>query len=295
MAPPIRVQDLQGSVGAAPKAANAAADVKLVQRLFNRLDGRKASTEDGTIEPDLVARIRRYQTEVMHFTTADGRIDPGGKTIARLCQDALAALSLPPAAPGAKLWPQDFAEAAARLGPGIEPALVRAFAEVESGGKSGFGPAGLPIIAYEGHRFRKYTGKIYDQSHPKLSYPYVKKAGPEWQVNNANQQVAWTTLAAAAALDWDAALMACSWGMFQVMGDNFTTCGYPDVDGYVYDMKRGERGQLDAFVGFCKGTSGLVAAMRAKAYDRMATLYNGPDFGDYDKRIKRAYERYSTG
>jgi hypothetical protein len=44
-----------------------------------------------------------------------------------------------------------------RLGPGIDPLLVRALVQVESDGSSGFGPDGLPLIAYEGHWFRRLT------------------------------------------------------------------------------------------------------------------------------------------
>ena len=72
--------------------------------------------------------------------------------------------------------------------------MIRAFAEVESGGKSGFGPSGLPIIAYEGHIFRKYTKGAFDNANPELSYRYRQKAGPEWQQNNKNQDTAWKTL-----------------------------------------------------------------------------------------------------
>jgi hypothetical protein len=82
-----------------------------------------------------------------------------------------------------QLTANDYQTAASALGSGISAAIVQAFAEVESGGRSGFGPSGLPVIAFEGHIFRKYTGKKYDSTHPKLSYKYVKKAGPEWKEN----------------------------------------------------------------------------------------------------------------
>ena len=71
----------------------------------------------------------------------------------------------------------DFEDAAKSLGSDIDVFLLHAFAMVESGGKSGFGFARLPIIAYEGHIFRKYTHKKYDKDYPLLSYRYVKKAG----------------------------------------------------------------------------------------------------------------------
>ena len=57
-------------------------------------------------------------------------------------------------------------------------------------------------------------------------------------------------------------------------------------------MKVGETGQLNAFVGFCKKTAGMVAAMRDKKYAQIASLYNGKDYGDYDKRIEKAYKKH---
>lgn len=137
----------------------------------------------------------------------------------------------------AKLTSADFEAAAAASGVGVEVALVRAFAEVESGGKSGFGSDGRPLIAYEGHWFRKFTDRKYDKDYPLLSYPYKTKAGPEWQKNNKDQATAWNTPAEAEKLDRVAALQSCSWGMFQVMGFNYAKCGYEDVDAFVTAMK----------------------------------------------------------
>lgn len=193
---------------------------------------------------------------------------------------------------GGTLTAADFETAAQALGAGIPAALVRAFAEVESGGKSGFGPEGLPVIAYEGHTFRKLTGGKFDAAHPLLSYPYKMKAGPEWRQNNKTQATAWATLKQAMALDADAAQQACSWGMFQVMGFNFQACGFKTVADFVAAMSAGEAGQLRAFVGFCKGLRGMPAAMAGKDFPKMATLYNGADYGDYDQRIARAYKKY---
>lgn len=196
------------------------------------------------------------------------------------------------ATPVVKLTDTDFRMAAATLGPGVSVAIIRAFAEVESGGKSGFGPAGKPIIAYEGHTFRKLTNHAHDEQYPLLSYKYVTKAGPEWKLNNKDQETAWKTLAQAMALDRSAALQSCSWGMFQVMGFNFRDCGYSSIDDFVAAMSAGERGQLDAFVGYCRKKPGMVEALKANNFVAMATLYNGKDFGDYDKKIARAYKKY---
>jgi hypothetical protein len=191
-----------------------------------------------------------------------------------------------------KLSPADFSKAASSLGPGVSVAIIRAFAEVESGGRSGFAADGRPIIAYEGHWFRKLTKKEYDEAYPMLSYPYLVKAGPEWQANNKDQATAWKTLEAAMALSSDAALQSCSWGMFQVMGFNWEDCGYEDVTAFVAAMKAGEPGQLAAFVGYCLKKHGMVTALKTKNFIKMAELYNGKDYGDYDKRIQKAYKKY---
>ncbi len=155
---------------------------------------------------------------------------------------------------------------------------------------SGFGPAKLPVIAFEGHLFRKYTKRKYDQTHPLLSYPYVKKAGPQWQANNKDQTKAWDTMATAFGLDQEAALMSASWGMFQIMGFNFSACGYKTVFEFTAALKINAGNQLKAFLGFCSASPALVKAMKNKDYVGMAMNYNGKDYGDYDSRIKKAYE-----
>lgn len=192
-----------------------------------------------------------------------------------------------------KLTDEDFKQAAIKLGNGIPVELIKAFAIVESGGRSGFGPEGLPVIAFEGHLFRRYTKNKYDETHPLLSYIYAEKAGPEWKINNKNQAAAWKTLTSAMELDVDAALMACSWGMFQVLGANYYKTGHRTVKEFVQEMKKGETGQLNIFVNFCIKTKGMIAALQTKDFRNMARLYNGDDYGDYDVRISRTFKKLS--
>lgn len=93
-------------------------------------------------------------------------------------------------------------------------------------------------------------------------------------------------------LDAIAAIKASSWGMFQVMGFNYSTCGYDSVNSFVASMKAGEQGQLNAFISFCKAVPGMVEAIRNKNFVKMARLYNGADYGDYDIRISRAFKKH---
>ncbi len=346
------VSILSSSVGSGHRAANRASDVRTVQHLFNLVDGNAALPENGHCSPALVARIARFQRDVLHYPHPDSRVDPNGRTIQVLLANASRKgagrrtptpstdtswsqwaaskwSSLSQAMEGAwsslfaerstvrrvnsptpggrsagagavptrgnptqiGVTDQDYVNAAAQLGSGIDPLLVRACAQVESGGKSGFGPAGLPIIAYEGHWFQKYTHHHYDETHPLLSYRYKKKAGWQWQKNNKDQTTAWKTLNEAMELNAAAALKATSWGMCQVMGFNYESCGYKDVFAFVEAMKQGSLGQLQAFVGYCKGRPGMIAALRRKDFAAMAYAYNGKDYGDYDKRFERAYKR----
>jgi hypothetical protein len=312
-------------------ATNQKDDVLIVQFLFNLISPPKYIPETGACNDELIDRISEFQLKHVRVKTADCRIDPQGRTLAilldlaassghrpigrmgvsarpdleervekfmRLAHEAMSqkrpvAQRITPLTGGVgKLTEASFAAATEALKPGVQLAMIRAFAEVESGGKSGFGASGLPIIAYEGHIFRKYTNGKYDKSHPLLSHPYRKKAGPEWLVNNKNQETAWKTLKAATDLHHEAALMACSWGMFQVMGFNYETCGFAKVVEFVAKMKAGEQGQLDAFVRFCLKTRGLRKALADKNFVACATIYNGTNYGDYDKRIERAFKKY---
>ncbi len=280
---------------------NRTEDVLAVQSGLNRFvheTRRPALRIDGHCGPATLSAIRTFQRVVVGITHPDGIVSVGGPTWAilsdrgarRLLQRARTTTASAGAAT-AGLTDADFRAAADRLGPGISPLLVRAFAEVESGGKSGFGADRRPIVAFEGHWFRRLTDHRFDKSHPHLSHPYVRKADADWQAANKDQATAWKTLETAAVLDHDAALKACSWGMFQVMGFNHRDCGYPTVDEFVDAMKAGERGQLDAFVGYCLHKAGMTQAMAAKNFAGMAARYNGDDYGDYDRRIERAYER----
>lgn len=272
---------------------NLYADVIAIKKLLNkqRMAGATSLLKlDGTVGSETIARIELFQKNELKMAKPDGRVDPGGKTLSKLTGNGPAAQ--PKSSTFGNLSETDFQNAAKSLGD-IEVAMIKAFAEVESGGRSGFTASGFPKIAYEGHIFRNLTKRVYDKTHPMLSYRYVMKAGPEWKKNNKDDATAQETLKAAMALDRSAAYQACSWGMFQVMGFNHALCGFGTVEAFVESMKAGEAGQLKAFVGFCIKKTGLKDALANKDFVQCAKLYNGDDYGDYDKRISKAYKKYS--
>lgn len=97
-------------------------------------------------------------------------------------------------------------------------------------------------------------------------------------------------------LNPDAALKSCSWGMFQIMGDeHLGSCGVTDVRDFVKTMCSGEKGQLKMLQQFVQHKAGgkLLTAVRAKDWAKIAYYYNGPGYQQnrYDEKMENAYKK----
>jgi hypothetical protein len=103
----------------------------------------------------------------------------------------------------------------------VDAAALRAVATVEAAG-SGFlpGEPTRPKILFEGHAFHRLTGGRFAAQRPDLSYPKWDRSKYSGSLKGE-----WARLDAACNLDRAAALQAASWGMFQIMGFNYTYCG----------------------------------------------------------------------
>ena len=181
---------------------------------------------------------------------------------------------------------QDFVDDAALIGCDVE--AVMAVAAVESSG-GGFDPEGFPKTLFEGHWFHKLTNGKYSADYPTLSYPKWTKQfyGKTWQEEKAR-------LAQAMTLDRQAAISS-SWGMFQIMGFNFTRCGFKTVQQFVTAMCKNEDSQLAVFTQYIIN-SGLADELRDRRWADFARLYNGPEFAQnkYDVKLAKAYEKAKT-
>jgi hypothetical protein len=181
------------------------------------------------------------------------------------------------------LTDSDFRRAADRLR--CDVPSIRAVAHVESRGQ-GFYADGFPVILFERHMFRRFTRGAYDQSHPHLSGPAGNygKAGQN-QRNKFNE---------AFRLSPNAAMKACSWGKFQIMGFNHRECGFESVGDFVDAMKESEGRQLDAFCEFILST-GLADELRRRDWKEFARRYNGAGYAKnkYDAKMARAYATFS--
>lgn len=203
---------------------------------------------------------------------------------------------------GERITEADYESAAKELG--CEVNVIKAIDKVESGGHDGFDKKKRPIILYERHKFSLRSGKKYDKSNPDLSskvgYKLKKKGNNvsehELKTNyySGSSDENYMRLAKAYALNKNAALRACSWGKFQILGDNYKMCGYPTVVDFVADQVKSEIGQLQVFIRFIKAKK-MQKHLKDKNWAKIAEGYNGTGYKkfNYDERIKNAYKTLS--
>jgi len=171
-------------------------------------------------------------------------------------------------------------------------ATVKAVVEVESAG-SGFLPSGKPTILYEAHVFHRNTkgrhAQARDQTGKRLSSPSWDKSlyGPGGDHQHER-------LLAASDLDWEAAHKSSSWGLFQILGENFREAGHADVKSFVDAMHESEGAQLDAFISYIQRRN-LDGFLRQRHWAQFARAYNGPRYAEngYDVKLAQAYAKYS--
>src|SRR5690242_11020456 len=98
-----------------------------------------------------------------------------------------------------------------------------------------------PQILYERHIFHRLTQGKYDDGD-------ISDANPGgYGASGAHQ---YDRLTVALAKDRTAALQSCSWGIGQIMGENYTHAGFADVEQMVTAMSESEDRQLAAMGNF---------------------------------------------
>ena len=161
---------------------------------------------------------------------------------------------------------EDVAAAAGKLN--CEPAAIWAVCDIESAG-GGFLPDKRPKILFEAHIFGQLTQHRWDTTHPNISAPVWNRA--LYGADGAHQ---YDRLAEAIGLDRAAALQSASWGMFQILGMNYTVCCFAGVEEYVAAMCDSEGTQLSAFAEFCRH-GGLDRFLDTHDWAQFALGYNG--------------------
>lgn len=180
----------------------------------------------------------------------------------------------------------EIAAAAQRLG--VPAKHIRGIRKVEAP-RGAFDTQGRPSILYERHKFRKHTIPVgrFDASNPDLSGPPYGPGG------YGAFSVQYERLAAACALDPEAAFRACSWGAFQVLGENAEDLGYASAYDMALSLVTSEAAHLETFVRFVE-VNGLVDELKAcRPNDAGSCIpfvskYNGPGFRDFNYHVKLA-------
>lgn len=178
----------------------------------------------------------------------------------------------------------NYQQAAQQLG--CKPAYIRAFAEVEANG-AGF-EGGRPKILFEPHRFSKLTKHAFDKTNPKVSYP-------NWGMRPYPKSIEdrYTQLLEAVGLDPWAGFQACSYGKFQILGENFETCGFDTPWAFAFSQAYDEIRQLAAFEIFIS-KSGIIQPLRLGLWETVAAEYNGSAYrlNHYDEKLAAAAAKY---
>lgn len=168
---------------------------------------------------------------------------------------------------------------------GVTPPDLWAVLAVETHG-CGFLADRRPLILFERHVFHRHTSGVYDGSHPAVS-----SITPGGYVGGAREYL---RLQEAAALDRHSALLSTSWGIGQIMGENFTLAGFTAIEDMVAAIVGGEDAQLRATATYLRSRN-LHVSLAKHDWITFARKYNGPDFAknQYHTRLRAAYASVS--
>ncbi|AAN38028.1 gp27 [Burkholderia phage Bcep43] len=233
------------------------------------LQARLGLAQSGQFDASVATALRQWQEA--HGMTPDGVY--GSQTNA-----VMTARALP-----------DIADAAARLN--VDTPALQAIIQVETTG-SGFLPDGRPRILLERHKVWAATSpaqRVLLGAQDCNPTPGGYATGPDANARGAGE---WVRFERVAAVTGDeVAAQCCSWGLGQVMGANYATCGFTNAVGLMFASALNERAQLDVMVRFALPQAGLLGALRAHQWAAVARIWNGPNFAinQYDTKLSDAY------
>lgn len=171
---------------------------------------------------------------------------------------------------------------------GCELAVLRAVIRVEAG-SHGFDSRGRLTALFEPHIFyRLLAAKRPD------ALATAQAAGlayPSWGAR-AYPVDSYPRIEAACQIDEELALQSASWGLPQILGQNYKAAGYPSASAMVSAFLKSEDDQLLAMARFIK-SQGLSDALRRKDWASFARGYNGAGYrkNAYDDKLAAAYAK----
>ena len=190
---------------------------------------------------------------------------------------------------GLTLSGNDYARAASVVG--CDEAAIRAVVSVEARG-DGFDAKKRPVVLFEPHVFYRNLGGDLRRRAVDALLAY-----PDWRPGAypKTQDERYRQIDQAMAIHAGAALMAASWGLGQVLGENHGICGFKTPQAMVEKCLEGEGAQLDVMMAFIRAR-GLGKHLISRDWAAFAHGYNGAGYArnDYDGKLRRAYERTRT-
>lgn len=190
---------------------------------------------------------------------------------------------------------ETFAAAAKKLQCKISD--IRAVDEVESGGvgmQKGTDGIMKPIILFEPHVLWRQLKKMgldpnqYTKEYGDMLYPiWNTKPYP------TGQTAQWIRFDRACKINREAAIKACSWGRYQVLGENYRMTGSTDPQNFVNRMFKGDLEHLMMFVSYII-KAGLQDELAAEDWKQFASGYNGAYYfrNKYDTKLAAAKKKW---
>jgi len=179
----------------------------------------------------------------------------------------------------------DIPRIGSRIGVGEDE--IHAFMEVEAG-SSGFDSKNRPKMLFEPHIFyRNLSGQErLDAIEAGLAY---RRWGEE-----AYPSDSYPRLVEAIEINEDAALMAASWGLGQILGTNYRSAGYNTIQDMIQSFMDDEENHLNAMVSFIIA-NGIDDDIREHRWEIVARIYNGPAYAKhgYHTRLAAAYRKWA--
>ena len=177
---------------------------------------------------------------------------------------------------------------------GCSSAAVHAVVEVETGGRSGFLSSGNPQVLFEGHIFwrelkeRGIDPEKYASSDPDIVYKSWDKS------KYKGGESEWARLEKAMKISRPAAICSASFGLFQILGNNYSLCLCKSPEEFFNKMCESEILQFSLGLAFIE-KSGLSPYLASKDWAGFAKRYNGPGYASnsYDTKLAQSYKKFS--
>lgn len=253
------------------KKGSKGGDVKVLQKYLGL-------NPDGDFGNMTLQKVKDFQTKCGLYP--DGIV--GNKTWLKLIEDDLKEHNY--------ITDADFIKAAIELN--VELSVIKAIKEVESSGVAI--QNGIPTMLFEGHIFwqqlklrginpSKYVKGNEDILYQKWTKKYYtgKNSGEYNRLKKAIQ------------INEAAAYESASYGMFQIMGNNYRVCGYSSAKEMFLSMCQNTDNHLQAFIKFITSKN-IIPYLKTKNWRKIAYLYNGSGYAqnNYHIKLEKAYNKY---